>query len=235
MVLKISNIETFYGNIQAIKGVSCEVNEGEIVTLIGANGAGKTTILKTISGLLRPRKGTIEFIGKRIERLKSSRIAKLGIAHCPEGRKIFPNMLVFENLELGTISSAGKVDLKKQLNLVYQHFPILKERKNQLAGSLSGGEQQMLAIGRSLMADPRLLLLDEPSMGLSPILVKEIFKIITNINKQGTSMLLVEQNATLALKFAKRGYVLETGKVVIHDSCEALQKDERVKKAYLGG
>jgi len=235
MVLKISNIETFYGNIQAIKGVSCEVNEGEIVTLIGANGAGKTTILKTISGLLRPRKGTIEFIGKRIERLKSSRIAKLGIAHCPEGRKIFPNMLVFENLELGTISSAGKVDLKKQLNLVYQHFPILKERKNQLAGSLSGGEQQMLAIGRSLMADPRLLLLDEPSMGLSPILVKEIFEIITNINKQGTSMLLVEQNATLALKFAKRGYVLETGKVVIHDSCEALQKDERVKKAYLGG
>jgi len=235
MVLKISNIETFYGNIQAIKGVSCEVNEGEIVTLIGANGAGKTTILKTISGLLRPRKGTIEFIGKRIERLKSSRIAKLGIAHCPEGRKIFPNMLVFENLELGTISSAGKVDLKKQLNLVYQHFPILKERKNQLAGSLSGGEQQMLAIGRSLMADPRLLLLDEPSMGLSPILVKEIFEIITNINKQGTSMLLVEQNATLALKFAKRGYVLETGKVVIHDNCEALQKDERVKKAYLGG
>lgn len=235
MVLKISNIETFYGNIQAIKGVSCEVNEGEIVTLIGANGAGKTTILKTISGLLRPRKGTIEFIGKRIERLKSSRIAKLGIAHCPEGRKIFPDMLVFENLELGTISSAGKVDLKKQLNLVYQHFPILKERKNQLAGSLSGGEQQMLAIGRSLMADPRLLLLDEPSMGLSPILVKEIFEIITNINKQGTSMLLVEQNATLALKFAKRGYVLETGKVVIHDSCEALQKDERVKKAYLGG
>ncbi len=235
MVLKIRNIETFYGNIQAIKGVSCEVNEGEIVTLIGANGAGKTTILKTISGLLRPRKGTIEFIGKRIERLKSSRIAKLGIAHCPEGRKIFPNMLVFENLELGTISSAGKVDLKKQLNLVYQHFPILKERKNQLAGSLSGGEQQMLAIGRSLMADPRLLLLDEPSMGLSPILVKEIFEIITNINKQGTSMLLVEQNATLALKFAKRGYVLETGKVVIHDSCEALQKDERVKKAYLGG
>ena len=235
MVLKISNIETFYGNIQAIKGVSCEVNEGEIVTLIGANGAGKTTILKTISGLLRPRKGTIEFIGKRIERLKSSRIAKLGIAHCPEGRKIFPNMLVFENLELGTISSAGKVDLKKQLNLVYQHFPILKERKNQLAGSLSGGEQQMLAIGRSLMADPRLLLLDEPSMGLSPLLVKEIFEIITNIHKQGTSMLLVEQNATLALKFAKRGYVLETGKVVIHDSCEALQKDERVKKAYLGG
>ena len=235
MVLKISNIETFYGNIQAIKGVSCEVNEGEIVTLIGANGAGKTTILKTISGLLRPRKGTIEFIGKRIERLKSSRIAKLGIAHCPEGRKIFPDMLVFENLELGTISSAGKVDLKKQLNLVYQHFPILKERKNQLAGSLSGGEQQMLAIGRSLMADPRLLLLDEPSMGLSPILVKEIFEIITNIHKQGTSMLLVEQNATLALKFAKRGYVLETGKVVIHDSCEALQKDERVKKAYLGG
>ena len=235
MVLKISNIETFYGNIQAIKGVSCEVNEGEIVTLIGANGAGKTTILKTISGLLRPRKGTIEFIGKRIERLKSSRIAKLGIAHCPEGRKIFPDMLVFENLELGTISTAGKVDLKKQLNLVYQHFPILKERKNQLAGSLSGGEQQMLAIGRSLMADPRLLLLDEPSMGLSPILVKEIFEIITNINKQGTSMLLVEQNATLALKFAKRGYVLETGKVVIHDNCEALQKDERVKKAYLGG
>ena len=235
MVLKISNIETFYGNIQAIKGVSCEVNEGEIVTLIGANGAGKTTILKTISGLLRPRKGTIEFIGKRIERLKSSRIAKLGIAHCPEGRKIFPDMLVFENLELGTISTAGKVDLKKQLNLVYQHFPILKERKNQLAGSLSGGEQQMLAIGRSLMADPKLLLLDEPSMGLSPILVKEIFEIITNINKQGTSMLLVEQNATLALKFAKRGYVLETGKVVIHDNCEALQKDERVKKAYLGG
>ena len=235
MVLKISNIETYYGNIQVIKGVSCEVNEGEIVTLIGTNGAGKTTILKTISGLLRPRKGTIEFIGKRIERLKSSRIAKLGIAHCPEGRKIFPDMLVFENLELGTISSAGKVDLKKQLNLVYQHFPILKERKNQLAGSLSGGEQQMLAIGRSLMADPRLLLLDEPSMGLSPLLVKEIFEIITNIHKQGTSMLLVEQNATLALKFAKRGYVLETGKVVIHDSCEALQKDERVKKAYLGG
>ena len=235
MVLKISNIETFYGNIMAIKGVSCEVNEGEIVTLIGANGAGKTTILKTISGLLRPRKGTIEFLGQRIDRLKSSNIAKLGIAHCPEGRKIFPNMLVFENLELGTISLAGKVDMEKQLNLVYQHFPILKERKNQSAGSLSGGEQQMLAIGRSLMADPRLLLLDEPSMGLSPILVKEIFEIIKNIHKQGTSMLLVEQNATLALKFAKRGYVLETGKVVIHDSCDALKKDERVKKAYLGG
>ena len=235
MVLKISNIETFYGNIMAIKGVSCEVNEGEIVTLIGANGAGKTTILKTISGLLRPRKGTIEFLGQRIDRLKSSNIAKLGIAHCPEGRKIFPNMLVFENLELGTISLAGKVDMEKQLNLVYQHFPILKERKNQSAGSLSGGEQQMLAIGRSLMADPRLLLLDEPSMGLSPILVKEIFEIINNIHKQGTSMLLVEQNATLALKFAKRGYVLETGKVVIHDSCDELKKDERVKKAYLGG
>ena len=235
MVLKISNIETFYGNIQAIKGVSCEVNEGEIVTLIGANGAGKTTILKTISGLLRPRKGTIKFLGQRIDRLKSSNIARLGIAHCPEGRKIFPNMLVFENLELGTISLAGKVDMEKQLNLVYQHFPILKERKSQSAGSLSGGEQQMLAIGRSLMADPKLLLLDEPSMGLSPLLVKEIFEIIKNIHKQGTSMLLVEQNATLALKFAKRGYVLETGKVVIHDNCDALKKDKRVKKAYLGG
>jgi branched-chain amino acid transport system ATP-binding protein len=235
MILKISDIETFYGNIQAIKGVSCEVNEGEIVTLIGANGAGKTTILKTVSGLLRPRKGTIEFLEQRIDRLKSSKIARLGIAHCPEGRKIFPNMLVFENLELGTISLAGKGDMEKQLSLVYQHFPILKERKNQSAGSLSGGEQQMLAIGRSLMADPKLLLLDEPSMGLSPILVKEIFEIIKKIHKQGTSMLLVEQNATLALKFAKRGYVLETGKVVIHDNCDALKKDERVKKAYLGG
>jgi branched-chain amino acid transport system ATP-binding protein len=235
MMLRICDIETFYANIKALKGVSVELDEGEIVTLIGANGAGKTTTLKTISGLLRPRKGTIEFMGQRIDRLRSSLIARLGIAHCPEGRKIFPRMTVFENLELGTISLTRKGDMQKQLDFVYHHFPVLKERKNQLAGSLSGGEQQMLAIGRALMAAPKLLLLDEPSMGLSPLLVKEIFEIITNIHKEGTSILLVEQNANLALNFAKRGYVLETGKVVIQDTCSALLKDETVKKAYLGG
>jgi len=235
MMLRISNIEVFYGNVRALHGVSVEVEKGEIVTLIGANGAGKTTTLKTISGILRQRKGTIEFMGQRIERLKSAHIAKLGIAHCPEGRKVFPRMTVLENLELGTISLAGRGEMGKQLDFVYHHFPILKERKKQLAGSLSGGEQQMLAIGRALMADPKLLLLDEASMGLSPILVKEIFEIITNIHKEGTSILLVEQNATLALKFAERGYVLETGKVAIQDTCSALLKDAMVKKAYLGG
>ena len=235
MMLRICDIETFYGNVKALKGISVELDKGEIVTLIGANGAGKTTTLKTISGLLRPRKGTIEFMGQRIDRLQTSHIAKLGIAHCPEGRKIFPKMTVFENLELGTISLPNKGDMEEQLDFVYHHFPILKDRKNQYAGSLSGGEQQMLAIGRSLMAAPKLLLLDEPSMGLSPLLVKEIFEIITNIHQEGTSILLVEQNANLALKFAKRGYVLETGKVVIHDTCSALLNNVLVKKAYLGG
>lgn len=235
MMLKINNIEVFYGNIKALKGVCVELDEGEIVTLIGANGAGKTTTLKTISGLLRPRKGTIEFMGVQIDRFKSSRIAKLGIAHCPEGRKIFSKMSVLENLELGTISLIDKKDMGNRLNFVYHHFPILKERSQQSAGSLSGGEQQMLAIGRALMADPKLLLLDEPSMGLSPLFVREIFNIITNIHKEGTSILLVEQNATLALKLAKRGYILETGKVIIHDTCSTLLKNPIVKKAYLGG
>jgi branched-chain amino acid transport system ATP-binding protein len=235
MMLQISNMEVFYGNVMALRGISLEVDKGEIVTLIGANGAGKTTSLKAISGLLRLRKGTIEFMGQRIERFKSSHIAKLGIAHCPEGRKIFPRMRVLENLELGTLSLAGRGDKEKQLNFVYHHFPILKDRGNQLAGSLSGGEQQMLAIGRALMARPRLLLLDEPSMGLSPILVKEIFEIMTDIHQEGTSILLVEQNAALALKFAQRGYVLETGKVVIQDHCSALLNRTIVKKAYLGG
>jgi branched-chain amino acid transport system ATP-binding protein len=235
MMLQISHMEVYYGSVMALKGISLQVDRGEIVTLIGANGAGKTTSLKTISGLLRPRKGTVEFMGQRIERLKNSHIAKLGIAHCPEGRKIFPRMRVLENLELGTLSLAGRGDKERQLNFVYHYFPILKERNNQWAGSLSGGEQQMLAIGRSLMAKPRLLLLDEPSMGLSPILVREIFEIITNIHQEGTSILLVEQNAALALKFAQRGYVLETGKVVIQDSCFALLNHAIVKKAYLGG
>jgi branched-chain amino acid transport system ATP-binding protein len=235
MMLQISHMEVYYGSVMALKGISLQVDKGEIVTLIGANGAGKTTSLKTISGLLRPRKGAIEFMGQRIERLKSSSIAKLGIGHCPEGRKIFPRMRVLENLELGTLSLAGRGDKEKQLNFVYHYFPILRDRKNQWAGSLSGGEQQMLAIGRALMAKPRLLLLDEPSMGLSPILVREIFEIIANIHEEGTSILLVEQNAALALKFAQRGYVLETGKVIMQDSCSALLNHAIVKKAYLGG
>lgn len=234
MMLRIRDIEVFYGNVRAIKGVSIDVEEGAIVTLIGANGAGKSTILKTISGVLRARKGTIEFMGREIQSLKSSHIAKLGIAHCPEGRKLFPAMTVLENLELGTISSEGKTNIEERLAFVYQHFPILKDRKTQLAGSLSGGEQQMLAIGRALMADPKLLIMDEPSMGLAPFLVKQIFQIIANIHQGGTSLLLVEQNAMLALKFASRGYVLEIGKVVIEDRCSALLTNELVKKAYLG-
>ncbi len=234
MMLRIRDIEVFYGNVRAIKGVSIDVEEGAIVTLIGANGAGKSTILKTISGVLRARKGTIEFMGREIQSLKSSHIAKLGIAHCPEGRKLFPAMTVLENLELGTISSEGKTNIEERLAFVYQHFPILKDRKTQLAGSLSGGEQQMLAIGRAFMADPKLLIMDEPSMGLAPFLVKQIFQIIANIHQGGTSLLLVEQNAMLALKFASRGYVLEIGKVVIEDRCSALLTNELVKKAYLG-
>ena len=235
MMLRARDIEVFYGNVQALKGVSIDVAEEEIVTLIGANGAGKTTILKTLSGVLRPKKGTVEFMNERIDRLKNSRIATMGIAHCPEGRKVFPKMTVLENLQLGTVAVAAQVNFEEQLNFVYDHFPVLANRKSQLAGSLSGGEQQMLAIGRALMADPKLLLLDEPSMGLSPILVKEIFAVITNIHKEGTSILLVEQNASLALRFAERGYVLETGRVVLSDSCDALVKNDMVKKAYLGG
>ena len=234
MMLRVRDIEVFYGNVKAIKGVSMDVEEGEIVTLIGANGAGKSTILKTISGVLRPQRGAIEFMGREIHALKSASIAKLGIAHCPEGRKLFPAMTVLENLELGTISSAGKANIEERLAFVYQHFPILKDRNTQFSGSLSGGEQQMLAIGRALMADPKLLIMDEPSMGLAPFLVKQIFQIIANIHQGGTSLLLVEQNAMLALKFASRGYVLEIGKVVIEDRCSVLLTNELVKKAYLG-
>ena len=234
-MLTINDINVFYGAIHAIKGVSLEVNEGEIVTLIGANGAGKSTILRTISGLLKPKTGTIQFEGQEIAGMPAHEIVKTGISQVPEGRRIFAEMTVLENLELGAFTRKDKDGIKADMELVFNRFPRLKERIGQLAGTLSGGEQQMLAMGRALMSRPRLLLLDEPSMGLAPLLIKEIFAIIQDINKTGTTVLLVEQNANMALSIANRAYVLETGRITLSGAAKELAASDEVRKAYLGG
>ena len=234
-MLKIDNLHVYYGAIHAIKGVSLEVNQGEIVTLIGANGAGKSTTLRTISGLLKPKEGTIAFEGQPIGGVPAHEIVKLGISQVPEGRRIFAEMTVMENLELGAFTRSDKDGIKADLKMVFERFPRLEERKEQQAGTLSGGEQQMLAMGRALMSRPRLLLLDEPSMGLAPLLIREIFSIIVDINKTGTTVLLVEQNANMALSIAHRAYVLETGRITLSGDAKELAASEEVRKAYLGG
>lgn len=234
-MLRIENLNVYYGNIQALKGVSLEVNEGEIVTLIGANGAGKSTLLKTISGLLRPKQGTIEYLGSSINKKAAQSIVKTGISHVPEGRRVFSNMTVEENLDLGAYLRRDRANISKDLERVFELFPRLLERRKQPSGTLSGGEQQMLAMGRAIMAKPKLLLLDEPSMGLAPLMVKTIFEIIEEINRNGTTILLVEQNAHMALSIAERGYVIETGKVVLSGDAETLQVSDEVRAAYLGG
>ena len=234
MLLEIENLHVFYGAIEALHGLSFHVDEGEIVALIGANGAGKSTILNTISGLLRPREGSIHFRQQDITNTPASRIVKLGISQVPEGRKIFAPLTVKENLEMGAYTRSDKSEIAESMKGVFASFPRLEERLQQLGGTLSGGEQQMLAMGRGLMSRPSLLLLDEPSMGLAPILVEEIFRIIEEINKQGTSILLVEQNANMALSIADRGYVLETGQIVLEGSARELRENPDVKAAYLG-
>lgn len=234
-MLTINDINVFYGAIHAIKGVSLEVNEGEIVTLIGANGAGKSTILRTISGLLKPKTGSIQFEGQEIAGMPAHEIVKTGISQVPEGRRIFAEMSVLENLELGAFTRKDKDGIKADMELVFERFPRLKERIGQMASTLSGGEQQMLAMGRALMSRPRLLLLDEPSMGLAPLLIKEIFAIIQDINKTGTTVLLVEQNANMALSIAHRAYVLETGRITLSGDAKELAASDEVRKAYLGG
>src|SRR5690606_16706479 len=234
-MLLINDIDVFYGNIQALKGISLEVKEGEIVTLIGANGAGKSTLLKTISGLLKPKRGSIEYLGTTIAGKPAQSIVKAGISHVPEGRRVFSNMTVEENLELGAYLRNDREAIKKDLNHVFELFPRLLERRKQLSGTLSGGEQQMLAMGRALMAKPKLIIMDEPSMGLAPLMVKNIFNIIEMVNKEGVTVLLVEQNAHMALSVAHRAYVLETGKIVLTGSAKELQESDEVKAAYLGG
>lgn len=232
-MLNVKDINVYYGAIHALKGVTLDVNQGEIVTLIGANGAGKSTILKTLSGILKPKTGDIQFLGKSISGMAAQSIVKEGISHCPEGRRVFANMSVEENLELGAFLRKDK-EIKSDLEKIYDRFPRLLERRKQLSGTLSGGEQQMLAMGRALMARPKLLLLDEPSMGLAPLLVKDIFRIIVEINQSGTTVLLVEQNAHQALKIAHRAYVIETGKIVLSGSADELTNSDEIKKAYLG-
>jgi branched-chain amino acid transport system ATP-binding protein len=235
MLLCVKEIRTFYDKLEAVKGVSLQVDEGEIVTLLGANGAGKTTVLKAISGLKLPTSGEVWFCGQRIDRSQATQIVRMGISHILEGQRVFRDMTVESNLTLGAFVRDDREGIKADLQEVYEHFPILKERKKQNAGSLSGGEQQMLAISRGLMSKPRLLLMDEPSIGLSPLMVNEIASIIRTINKQGISVFIVEQNAAIALRLADRGYVMETGKIVLGASRSELVNDERVKKAYLGG
>ena len=234
-LLELKDIHVYYGRIQAVRGLSITVDEGEIVTLIGANGAGKSTTLRAIQGINRPRRGSIHLSGKDITRARPHEIVRGGIAQSPEGRRLFPRMSVRENLEMGAFQRKDRGSLEDEIQHVYSLFPRLGERKNQQAGTLSGGEQQMCAIGRALMARPKLLLLDEPSMGLAPILVDKIFEIIQQINSEGVTVLLVEQNALIALGIAQRGYVLETGHIVVADNAEALARNEQVQKAYLGG
>ncbi len=233
-MLEIKDLEVYYGMIQAIKGISFEVNEGEVIALIGANGAGKTTTLHTISGLIAPKKGTVTFEGKEITKTPAHKIVSYGMAHVPEGRRVFASLSVLQNLKLGAYTRSSKEEIEESLQTVYTRFPRLQERKNQPAGTLSGGEQQMLAMGRGLMSKPRIILMDEPSMGLSPIFVNEIFDIIKQVSASGTTVLLVEQNAKKALSIADRGYVLETGKIVLEGKAQELLNDESVKKAYLG-
>ena len=232
-ILEVKDLEVYYGVIQAIKGISFEVNEGEIIALIGANGAGKTTTLQTITGLIPSKAGKIFYEGKEITRIPGYKLVSMGIAHVPEGRRVFAEMTVLQNLKMGAYTRKDKSELEQTLESIYKRFPRLEERKNQLAGTLSGGEQQMLAMGRALMSHPRLIVMDEPSMGLSPIYVNEIFDIIQSINKDGTTVLLVEQNAKKALSIANRAYVLETGSIVLSGDAKELMNDDSVKKAYL--
>jgi branched-chain amino acid transport system ATP-binding protein len=233
-ILEIDDIHTYYGSIHALKGISLTVNEGEIVTLLGANGAGKSTTLRSINGLNRPRQGSIRFEGQDITTVPPHQIVKRGIAQSPEGRRLFPRMSVTENLEMGAFQRSDRSEIRADMDHVFELFPRLHERRNQRAGTMSGGEQQMCAIGRALMARPKLLLLDEPSLGLAPIFVERIFDIVKQINEDGTSILLVEQNALMALDHANRGYVLETGRIVLADSAAALKTNEQVRKTYLG-
>ena len=233
-MLEVKDIEVFYGEIQAIKGISFEVNEGEVIALIGANGAGKTTTLQTITGLISPKKGQIFFEGQEITHVPAHKIVSMGMAHVPEGRRVFAQLSVLDNLKLGAFTRKDKEEIEETLIRVYKRFPRLEERKNQIAGTLSGGEQQMLAMGRALMSHPKIILMDEPSMGLSPIFVNEIFDIIQEVSKSGTTVLLVEQNAKKALSIADRGYVLETGRIVLEGNAKDLLDNEQVKKAYLG-
>jgi len=234
MLLQIKDIHVHYQKVAAIKGISMEVGESDFVTLIGSNGAGKSTTLRTISGLEHPSSGEINFDGQRIDKLSADKILKLGIAHVPEGRRVFKNLSVTENLRLGAFVRNDKEEIEKDIENVFERFPRLRERKNQMAKTMSGGEQQMLAIGRALMSRPRLLLLDEPSLGIAPIIVQDIARILLEINKQGVSIVLVEQNAELALELARHGYVLETGKIALQGEAKGLADNEHVRKAYLG-
>ena len=233
-MLEVKDLEVYYGVIQAIKGVSFEVNQGEVIALIGANGAGKTTILHTITGLLSPKKGQVLFEGKDITKVPAHKIVSMGMAHVPEGRRVFAELSVYENLKMGAYTRKDKSEIEESLANVYKRIPRLEERKNQMAGTLSGGEQQMLAMGRALMSKPKIILMDEPSMGLSPILVNEIFDIIQAVSESGTTVLLVEQNAKKALSIADRAYVLETGNIVLEGNANDLLEDDSIKKAYLG-
>ena len=234
-LLKVDNINVYYGNIHAVKDISFEVDQGEIVTLIGANGAGKSTTLKTISGLLKPKTGDILYKGSSIKGMRAHKIVEAGLAHVPEGRRVFAELSVYDNLMMGAYTRKDKKEIAETLEMVYKRFPRLEERKKQMAGTLSGGEQQMLAMGRALMSNASMLMLDEPSMGLSPLLVQEIFDIIQNVHKEGMTILLVEQNAQMALSVADRAYVLETGRVVMEGTGAELLTNERVRSAYLGG
>ena len=233
-MLKITDLHVSYGMIEAIKGISFHVNEGEIVALIGANGAGKTTTLHTITGLVPAKSGSIEFEGKELTKIPAHKIVSMGMSHVPEGRRIFQELTVYDNLLMGAFTRRDKAEMAESIKMIYKHFPRLEERKNQIAGTLSGGEQQMLAMGRALMSKPRIVLMDEPSMGLSPLYVSEIFHIITEINKMGTTVLLVEQNAKKALSIANRAYVLETGHIALEGDAKELMQNDSVKKAYLG-
>lgn len=233
-MLEVKDLEVYYGMIQAIKGVSFEVNEGEVIALIGANGAGKTTILHTITGLISPKRGSVIFEGQEISKIPAHKIVTLGMAHVPEGRRVFSQLTVLENLMMGAYTRSDKKEIQETLEMVYKRFPRLEERKNQMAGTLSGGEQQMLAMGRALMSKPKIIVMDEPSMGLSPILVNEIFDIIQAVSAGGTTVLLVEQNAKKALSIADRAYVLETGNITISGDAKQLMNDDAIKKAYLG-
>jgi branched-chain amino acid transport system ATP-binding protein len=233
-MLVLDRVETYYGTIQALKGISIDVHDGEIVTLLGANGAGKSTTLRSINGLNHPRRGTIRFLGDDISRTPAHEIVRRGVSQSPEGRKLFPRMTVVENLEMGAFQRHDRGEIKEDMDRVFTLFPRLAERKTQRAGTMSGGEQQMLAIGRALMARPKLLMLDEPSMGLAPIFVDRVFETIVEINKQGTTILLVEQNALVALEVAHRGYVLQTGTVALSGTAQSLREDEGVRKTYLG-
>ena len=233
-MLKVTDLQVYYGVIQALKGISFEVNEGEVIALIGANGAGKTTILHTVTGLINQKDGKIEFEGKDISHTPAYKIVAEGMAHVPEGRRVFAELSVYDNLMMGAYTRKDKKEIAETLAMVYKRFPRLEERKKQMAGTLSGGEQQMLAMGRALMSKPKIILMDEPSMGLSPIFVNEIFDIIKAVSASGTTVLLVEQNAKKALSIADRAYVLETGKIILEGDAKVLMNDERVKKAYLG-